>query len=128
VQIYGDDYPTSDGTCVRDYIHVSDLARAHVLAIDHLSRGGASDIFNLGCGGGFSVRAVLDAARKVTGAKIDARLGPRRAGDPAVLVASSERIRERLGWRPQKESLDAIVGDAWAWISAHPNGYPVAAT
>jgi UDP-glucose 4-epimerase len=123
VQIFGDDYPTADGTCVRDYIHVSDLARAHVLAIDHLARGGASDVFNLGCGGGFSVRAVLDVARKVTGARILAEVAPRRAGDPAVLVASSDRVRAQLGWSPRKETLEAIIGDAWSWLSAHPAGY-----
>jgi UDP-glucose 4-epimerase len=123
VQIFGEDYATADGTCVRDYIHVSDLARAHVLALDHLGRGGDSRIFNLGCGGGFSVRAVIDTARKVTGKPIETVVAPRRAGDPAVLVASSERIRAELGWQPQKQSLEAIVGDAWAWLCKHPDGY-----
>ncbi len=122
VHIFGDDYATPDGSCVRDYIHVSDLARAHVLAIDHLARGGASDIFNLGCGGGHSVRAVLDVARKVTGASIDAQLGPRRAGDPAVLIASSARIVAQLGWRPRRRVARRHhrrrVGS-----STHPRGY-----
>ena len=123
VQIYGDDYPTVDGTCVRDYIHVTDLARAHVLALSHLMGGGDSAQFNLGCGGGFSVKQVIDSARKVTGHAIPAKTVPRRAGDPAVLVASSQRIAQQLGWKPQKESLDAIIGDAWRWLSSHPNGY-----
>ena len=123
VQIYGDDYPTPDGTCVRDYIHVSDLARAHVLALVHLGGGGNSDIFNLGCGGGFSVKQVIDAARRITGHAIPATQVPRRAGDPAVLVASSERIKAALGWVPEKQSIDAIVGDAWQWLKVHPSGY-----
>lgn len=123
VQIFGTDYPTADGTCVRDYIHVSDLARAHVLALQHLEKGGASNAFNLGCGGGFSVLQVIEAARRVTGRPVATVTSARRAGDPAVLVASSERIRAELGWRPEKESLDAIVGDAWAWLSRNPNGY-----
>ena len=123
VQIYGDDYPTVDGTCVRDYIHVQDLARAHVLALRHLAAGGESDIFNLGCGGGFSVRQVIETARAVTGHAIPAVQVPRRAGDPAVLVASSKRIEAALGWKPEKQSLEAIIGDAWRWLSSHPHGY-----
>jgi UDP-glucose 4-epimerase len=123
VQIYGDDYPTPDGTCVRDYIHVSDLARAHVLSLQHLEQGGASSIFNLGCGGGYSVKQVIEAARKVTGKAIETVVAPRRPGDPAVLVASSERARPALGWSPQKQEVEAIVADAWAWLQAHPDGY-----
>jgi UDP-glucose 4-epimerase len=116
VAIFGDDYPTPDGTCVRDYIHVSDLARAHVLALNSLAVGGQSAVFNLGCGQGYSVREVVDAARRVTGRPIDVKIQPRRPGDPAVLVASSARIREALGWTPKHELLDDIVGSAWIWM------------
>lgn len=123
VQIFGDDYPTPDGTCVRDYIHVSDLARAHAMAIPALDRLG-SRIYNLGCGGGFSVAEVVAAARAVTGHPIPTRAAPRRAGDPAVLVASSERIRAELDWKPRKQDLPTILTDAWTWLQAHPNGYP----
>ena len=122
VTIFGDDYPTPDGTCVRDYIHVIDLARAHVLALGALDRG--SRIFNLGCGGdGYSVRQVIEAAKRVTGRAIPVEMGPRRAGDPAVLVASSDRIQRELGWHPTRGSLDAIVESAWRWMQAHPNGH-----
>lgn len=121
VTILGDDYPTRDGTCVRDYVHVIDLARAHVLALAGLERGGAT--YNLGCGGGGeSVRAVIEAARRVTGAEIPVRVGPRRPGDPPVLVASSEKIRRDLGWTPTRD-LTAIVASAWSWLRRHPGGY-----
>ncbi len=120
--IFGDDYPTRDGTGVRDYVHVLDLADAHLRALDALDRG--SSVYNLGCGGdGFTVREVLDAARAVTGKNIPLTVGPRRAGDPAVLVASSDKIRRELGWKPRHESLEAMVGSAWSWMLAHPNGY-----
>jgi len=122
VGIFGTDYPTPDGTCVRDYIHVSDLANAHVLALDALRERG-SRIYNLGCGGGYSVRQVIDAAREVTGRDIKTIDLPRRAGDPAVLVASSERIRRELGWSPVRQDVRAIVGDAWAWLQRNPQGY-----
>ncbi|MFY0533607.1 UDP-glucose 4-epimerase GalE [Nannocystis pusilla] len=122
VTLYGDDYPTPDGTCVRDYIHVVDLARAHVLALSGLDRG--SCIYNLGCGGaGYSVRQVVDTARAVTGAAIPVRLGARRAGDPAVLVASSARIQHDLGWQPRLGALATIVESAWTWLRVHPHGY-----
>lgn len=122
VTIFGSDYPTADGTCVRDYIHVIDLARAHVLALDALPRG--SRIYNLGCGGvGYSVRQVIDTARAVTRAAIPVRIGPRRPGDPATLVASSERIRRELGWRPQHGELGVIIESAWRWMLEHPHGY-----
>jgi UDP-glucose 4-epimerase len=124
IAINGDDYPTPDGTNVRDYIHVLDLARAHLLAVDYLAGGGASSIFNLGNGRGFSVTEVIETARQVTGRKISARRGLRRAGDPAVLVASSERIHEVLGWTPQYPALEAMIGSAWRWLQAHPLGYP----
>lgn len=115
VAVFGDDYPTHDGTCVRDYIHVSDLSRAHVMALNSLARGGQSATFNLGCGQGYSVREVIDAAQRVTGRSINVEIQPRRAGDPAVLVASSARIREALSWTPKHELLDDIVGSAWIW-------------
>ena len=116
VTVFGNDYPTRDGTCVRDYVHVSDLARAHVLALEALEREDISQqIFNLGCGDGYTVQEVIDAARRVTGRDIPANVGPRRPGDPAVLVASSERIASLLGWHPRKSSLESIVTSAWAW-------------
>jgi UDP-glucose 4-epimerase len=122
VQIFGDDYPTRDGTCVRDYIHVIDLARAHILALDIL--GERSAIYNLGCGGdGYTVTEVIDAVRQVTGRKIATRTVKRRAGDPAVLIASSEKIRHELGWSPRFQDLKLIIQSAWDWLSAHPTGY-----
>jgi UDP-glucose 4-epimerase len=122
VEIYGDDYPTADGTCIRDYIHVVDLARAHILALDGLSE--RSAIYNLGCGGdGYSVRDVIETARRVTGKEIPVRMGPRRPGDPAVLIASSDKIKSELGWQPQFQDLGLIVESAWKWMLAHPDGY-----
>jgi UDP-glucose 4-epimerase len=118
VAIFGDDYPTPDGTCVRDYIHVEDLAQAHILSLDALTRPGVCDAYNLGCGGdGYSVREVVDAAARISGRDIPVHVAPRRAGDPAVLIASSARITRDLGWRPAHQRLDAIVGSAWAWMS-----------
>jgi UDP-glucose 4-epimerase len=122
VEIYGEDYPTRDGTCVRDYIHVVDLARAHILALGIL--GERSAIYNLGCGGdGYTVKEVIDAARAVTGREIKVRVGARRAGDPAFLVASSARIKRELGWSPQFQDLRLIIESAWAWMERHPRGY-----
>jgi UDP-glucose 4-epimerase len=122
VQVYGDDYSTRDGTCVRDYIHVIDLAKAHVLALGILSE--RSAIYNLGCGGdGYSVKEVIDIAREVTGKEISTKMGPRRAGDPAVLVASSEKIKSELGWSPGFQDLRRIIGSAWMWLQNHPHGY-----
>ena len=122
VTIYGEDYATRDGTCVRDYIHVVDLARAHILALGIL--GERSAVYNLGCGGeGYTVREVIAAAREVTGRDIKATFGPRRPGDPAVLVASSEKIRRELGWSPQSQDLRVIIQSAWDWLQAHPDGY-----
>jgi UDP-glucose 4-epimerase len=116
ITVFGNDYPTRDGTCVRDYVHVSDLARAHVLALDALARRDIhADAFNLGCGDGYTVKEVIDAATTITGRPIPVNAGPRRAGDPAVLVASSDRIAKALDWRPQQSSLEAIVGSAWKW-------------
>ena len=123
ITIFGTDYRTRDGTCVRDYIHVSDLARAHVLALEALSREDLrAEIFNLGCGDGYTVKEVIDAARIVTGRDIPVNVGPRRAGDPAVLVASSERITRALGWQPQQSSLEQIVGSAWKWEATFSAG------
>ena len=122
IEVYGNDYPTPDGTCVRDYIHVIDLARAHILALGALDQG--SRIYNLGCGGdGYSVNEVLAAAREVTGKDIPAAVGGRRAGDPSVLIASSEKIKRELGWKPQFQDLRVIIESAWRWMQAHPNGY-----
>ena len=123
ISVFGNDYPTKDGTCVRDYIHVSDLAQAHILALDYLMNGGASDVFNLGNGVGFTVNEVIDVARKVTGHPIPAEVCPRRAGDPAQLVASSEKAKKVLGWKPKYDDLETIVASAWAWHRSHPNGF-----
>ena len=122
VGVFGDDYPTPDGTCVRDYIHVKDLAEAHLLALEYLDRGGKSDVFNLGSGNGYSVREIIDTARRVTGREIPAKVEPRRAGDPSVLIASHKKAVEVLGWQPVR-GLEEIISDAWAWHSGHPNGY-----
>ncbi|MBQ6208082.1 MAG: UDP-glucose 4-epimerase, partial [Oscillospiraceae bacterium] len=123
ISVYGDDYPTRDGTCVRDYIHVCDLADAHILAMDYLIKGGKSDVFNLGNGIGFTVKEVNDTARKVTGHPIPAEIVPRRAGDPAQLVASSDKAKRVLGWNPTRADLELIVSSAWKWHKGHPNGY-----
>ena len=123
VEVYGDDYPTRDGTCVRDYIHVLDLARAHELALGVLAE--RSAIYNLGCGGrGYTVREVIETASAVTGVPVPAKVVPRRPGDPAVLIASSEKITKELDWRPQLQDLRLIIESAWRWMSAHPDGYP----
>jgi UDP-glucose 4-epimerase len=122
VSIYGTDYPTPDGSCIRDYVHVVDLAQAHLLALEALDEK-PQQIYNLGNGHGFSVREVIEAARRVTGHKIRAVEAPRRFGDPAVLVASSEKIQSELGWKPQHADLDQIISSAWNWHQKHPNGY-----
>lgn len=121
--MFGDDYPTEDGTCVRDYIHVMDLASAHYQALKYLRKGNYSDIFNLGNGNGYSVKEVIEMTRKVTGHAIPAEVKERRAGDPAVLIASSEKAKNVLGWKPQYDSLEKIISDAWKWHRNHPNGY-----
>ena len=121
ITIFGDDYDTPDGTCIRDYIHVLDLADAHLLALQGLERGNC--VYNLGNGQGYSVRQVIETARAVTGADISAQVGPRRSGDPARLVASSERIRSELGWAPQFPGLEEMVASAWRWHQRHPGGY-----
>ncbi|MBB6672564.1 UDP-glucose 4-epimerase GalE [Cohnella nanjingensis] len=123
ISVFGEDYPTEDGTCIRDYIHVGDLASAHMLALERLRGGGDSAIYNLGNGTGFSVKQVIEISREVTGHPIPAKIEARRAGDPAVLVASSDRARRELGWTPRYADLKTIVASAWAWHQAHPNGY-----
>ena len=122
LQVFGTDYPTRDGTCVRDYVHVEDLAEAHALALEHLQRGGGGAVLNLGTGIGATVREVLDTARRVSGVDIAAVDRPRRAGDPAVLVADTTRAHDVLGWTPTR-TLEEIIGSAWAWHSSHPDGY-----
>lgn len=123
ISIFGDDYPTPDGTCIRDYIHVTDLADAHLLALDKLRAGGASTVYNLGSGTGFSVREIINVAREVTGHSIPETMASRRAGDPAVLIASSEKIRKELGWNPRLDNIKTIVSSAWEWHKNHPEGY-----
>jgi UDP-glucose 4-epimerase len=122
-QVFGDDYDTPDGTCLRDYVHVTDLAAAHLLALDALRKGAASTTYNLGNGRPTSVKTVIDSVERVVGRKVPFTLGPRRAGDPGVLFASSERIRTELGWSPRYEDIDIIVETAWRWREAHPAGY-----
>lgn len=121
--IFGEDYATEDGTCVRDYIHVSDLASAHLLALKRLREGGESRIYNLGNGKGFSVKEMVEVARKVTGRQIKAEIGERRPGDPATLIASSEKAMEELNWKPKYNSVETIIETAWKWHLNHPNGY-----
>ena len=121
--IFGDDYPTPDGTCVRDYIHVLDLAQAHILALEALQAGGPSRTYNLGNGQGYSIQEVLAVARKIADHPIPAQVGPRRPGDPAILIAASELIKQELGWTPKHSDLETIIGDAWRWFRQHPHGY-----
>lgn len=123
IQVFGDDYSTPDGTCVRDYIHVSDLADAHLRAVAHLLEGGSSDIFNLGNGQGFSVKQVIETVKSVTGRDFPVVISPRRSGDPAVLIASSDKARSVLGWQPSRDKLEDIIQSAWQWHENHPNGY-----
>lgn len=123
IMIFGDDYPTEDGSCIRDYIHVTDLADAHILAVEKLRKDNTSAIYNLGNGKGFSVKEGIEVARKVTGHEIPAEVAPRRAGDPAVLIASSDKIIKELGWNPKYTSLEEIIQSAWDWHRTHPDGY-----
>ncbi|HTM02602.1 MAG TPA: UDP-glucose 4-epimerase GalE [Vicinamibacterales bacterium] len=123
MSIYGEDYPTPDGTCLRDYIHVTDLADAHVRALAHLEHGGGSASYNAGTESPSSVRDVIDVVERVTGKTINRVSAPRRPGDPAILYASARRIREALGWVPQRAALETIVADAWRWHSSHPHGF-----
>ena len=121
--IFGTDYPTRDGTCIRDYIHVTDLAQAHILAVEALAEGKDSAIYNLGNGDGYSVKEVIDTASKVVGEEIEAVEGERRAGDPATLIASSEKIQAELGWEPKYGDLETIIATAWQWHKNNPNGF-----
>jgi len=123
LELYGTDYPTPDGTCIRDYIHVADLSQAHLLALDYLAQGSPSRIYNLGNGRGYSNREVIETAAAVTGGKIKVKEAPRRPGDPAVLVAASDGIKAELGWKPRFTGLEEIVATAWRWHSRHPDGY-----
>ena len=123
ITIYGADYDTPDGTCIRDFVHVEDLIEAHLLALDYIKIGGESDVFNLGSNQGFSVKDIIETARKVTGKEIPARIGNRRKGDPSILVASSEKAKNILGWKPTRTSITKIMEDAWKWHSTHPNGF-----
>ena len=123
VSIFGDDYPTRDGTCVRDYIHVTDLASAHILAAEYLMNGGENNVFNLGNGVGFTVKEIIDTAEKVVGKPIKCEMAARRAGDPAQLVASSEKAKTVLGWKPKYDDIETIIGSAWNWHKEHPHGY-----
>jgi UDP-glucose 4-epimerase len=124
VSIFGTDYPTPDGTCIRDYIHVDDLAQAHITALEHLLRGGESEVFNLGYGHGYSVREVVETAKKVTGVDFPVKERGRREGDPAVLVADSAKIRQTLGWKPEYEDLEYIIRTAWEWEKSLSSGEP----
>ncbi|RIU94800.1 UDP-glucose 4-epimerase GalE [Oceanobacillus picturae] len=123
ITIFGEDYDTEDGTCIRDYVHIEDLIDAHLLALEYLKKGGISDIFNLGSSQGFSVKEMIEAARSVTGKKIPTQSGPRRAGDPAVLIASPEKAKGILGWNPKRTAIHTIMQDAWNWHTSRPNGY-----
>ncbi|MGM0903644.1 MAG: UDP-glucose 4-epimerase GalE [Bacillota bacterium] len=123
ITIFGDDYDTADGTCIRDYVHVEDLIHAHILALDYLRKNGKSNIFNLGSSEGFSVKEMIEAARKVTGSDIPTKIGQRRSGDPSILIASSDKAKKVLGWNPTRTSVKKIIEDAWKWHSTHPSGY-----
>ena len=123
INVFGDDYPTHDGTCIRDYIHITDLADAHIRALEYLKNGGKSTYYNLGNGNGFSVKEVIDTVEKVLGQPIKKQIVERRPGDPASLVASSEKIQRELGWKPKYDTLDSVVASAWKWHSTHPNGF-----
>lgn len=123
ITIFGDDYDTEDGTCIRDYIHVEDLIDAHLLALNYLQNGGKSDVFNLGSNTGFSVKEIIRAARRVTKKTIPEKIGNRRAGDPSILIASSEKAKSLLNWHPTKTSIEQLIQDAWNWHVHHPDGY-----
>jgi UDP-glucose 4-epimerase len=123
ISIFGDDYDTEDGTCIRDYIHVEDLIAAHILALRYLQNGGDSNIFNLGSSTGFSVKEIVESVRTITGHQIPAKVEGRRAGDPSILIASSEKAKQILSWNPNRTSIDVIIKDAWNWHQTKPNGY-----
>ena len=121
--LYGDDYPTPDGTCIRDYVHATDLADAHILALEKLKKEPVSALYNLSSGSGFSNKEILETAKKITGTDIPVRFAPRRPGDPPVLIASSDKIKRELGWNPTRTQIDNIIRTAWAWHSSHPDGF-----
>ncbi len=123
IEVFGNDYPTPDGTCIRDYVHVKDMASAHILALNALEKGGGSGIYNVGSGKGFSVKQIIDEAEKITGKKINRVYKNRRSGDPAVLITDNNKIREELGWKPQYSDIGTIISSAWNWHSKHPKGY-----
>lgn len=123
ISIFGDDYDTPDGSCIRDYIHINDLTDAHYRALKYLKDGGSSEIFNLGSGSGYSVKEMIEAARRVTGHSIPAEVAPRRSGDPARLIASSEKAKRQLGWSPKHTDIEDIIASAWAWHKGHPEGF-----
>ncbi|MBW4175769.1 GDP-mannose 4,6-dehydratase, partial [Enterococcus faecalis] len=123
LSIFGDDYDTPDGTCIRDYVYIEDLIAAHILALEYLKNGGESDVFNLGSNNGYSVKEMLDAAREVTGQEIPATIAPHRAGDPSTLIASSEKAKRVLGWQPEVTEVKDIIATAWQWHVKHPQGY-----
>lgn len=123
ISVFGDDYDTPDGTCIRDYVHVEDLIAAHILALKYLETGGESNVFNLGSNQGFSVLEIIETARKITGHSIPEKIVARRAGDPAKLIASSQKAKQVLGWDPKRTDIEQIIGDAWSWHQSHPNGY-----
>ena len=125
LSLFGTDYPTKDGTCVRDYIHVEDLIDAHFLALEYLKKGNPSAAFNLGNGQGFSNREIVEAARRVTGHPIPVNEEPRRPGDPATLIASSQKAMEVLGWKPKYTNVEDIIATAWKWHTSHPDGYGI---
>lgn len=124
LSIFGNDYDTPDGTCIRDYVHVQDLIAAHILALEYLEAGNSSNIFNLGSSTGFSVQEIVEAARKITGKEIPTKVEARRAGDPSTLVAASQKAQEMLGWKPEYTTMETIIASAWNWHVNHPTGYP----
>ncbi|SBO16142.1 UDP-glucose 4-epimerase GalE [Carnobacterium divergens] len=124
LSIFGNDYDTPDGTCIRDYVHVQDLIAAHILALEYLEAGNSSNIFNLGSSTGFSVQEIVEAARKITGKEIPTKVEARRAGDPSTLVAASQKAQEMLGWKPEYTTMETIIESAWNWHVNHPTGYP----
>lgn len=123
ITVFGDDYDTADGTCIRDYIHVEDLIDAHILALRYLQNGGDSSVFNLGSNQGFSVKEIIETAKEVTGMDIPVQIGKRRSGDPSTLIAASEKAKQVLNWNPKRTSIQKIINDAWNWHKHHPNGY-----
>lgn len=124
LSIFGNDYDTPDGTCIRDYVHVQDLIAAHILALEYLEAGNSSNIFNLGSSTGFSVQEIVEAARKITGKEIPTKVEARRAGDPSTLVATSQKAQEMLGWKPEYTTMETIIESAWNWHVNYPTGYP----